>query len=115
MTESTVTPFEDFSQRLRRNVAERDEILEVIDNDYAKNLAAGVAGDLHSSYLAERASVVNMFKLDAISIGRDYTHRAPASSPPLPAPPVPSAAYPPPHGETRDRGGVDRIGEADEC
>lgn len=100
MTESTVTPFEDFSQRLRRKVAERDEAVEAIDSDYAKRLAAGAAGDLYRPYRAERASAVNMFKLEAISVGKDYIHVAPAGSPALPEPPAPSAAYPPPHGET---------------
>lgn len=97
MTESTVTPFEDFSQRLRRRAAERDGALAAIDNDYAKGLARGVVGDLYTPYLSERESVINMFKLDAISIGKEYTQGAPASSSPLPAPPAPSAAYPAPH------------------
>jgi hypothetical protein len=100
MTESTVTPFEDFSQSLRRNVAERDEALEAIDEDYAKRLAEGAAGDLYGPYRAQRASVINMFNLDAISIGKDYTHGVPGGSRPLPDLPAPSAAYPPPRGET---------------
>ncbi|WP_416416133.1 hypothetical protein [Paenarthrobacter aromaticivorans] len=96
MTESMKALFEDCSQRLRRSAAARDETLQAVDNDYAKALAAGAAGDLYTPYIAERESVINMFRLEAISFGKDYAAGAPAGSPPLPEIPLPSAAYPPP-------------------
>lgn len=99
MTESTITPFEEFSQKLHRIAAERDETLGAIDDGYAKRLAGGAAGDLYRPYIAERKSVINMFKLDAISVAKDYTREVPDGSPPLPELPDPSGAYPAPHQE----------------
>lgn len=96
MTEPTATLFEEFSGKLRRNSARRDEALEAVDAEYTGALATGTAGEIYPQYLAERQSVISRFQTVATSIHMDYVHRVPPGSPFLPTPPAPSAACPPP-------------------
>lgn len=96
MTEPDTTPYEEFSERLRLNALERDAAIDAVDSRYARAVASGAPGDLYAPYLAERASVINASRMDAYAMGREYTLRAPASAPPLPALPGPGAAYPQP-------------------
>lgn len=97
MTEPDAPLHEQYSEMLRVLAADRDEILEAVDGSYARALASGGSADaLYRDYIAERDAVINKFRLDAVGIGKDYTHQASVSAPPLATTPGPPPAFPPP-------------------
>lgn len=77
--------------------ADRDEILEAVNDSYAQDLASGGNPvELHREYLAERNAVISKFNEDANAIFRDYNQRAGARAEPLPELQGPGSPYPDP-------------------
>jgi hypothetical protein len=97
MAEPDAALHEQYSEMLRVLAASRDERLKAADDSYARALAGGGSAEgLYRDYLAERDAVITKFKLDAVGIGKDYTHRVSASAPPLATGQDPTPAFPPP-------------------
>lgn len=96
MTEPESARHNEFSERLRLLIAERDAALAAVNSSYAEALASGAVGDLYTDYLEQRGSALNRFSVDAIALRKDYADHDPAGATPLPETPSPVPAFPRP-------------------
>ncbi len=96
MTEPESARHNEFSERLRLLIAERDAALAAVNSTYAEALASGAVGDLYTEYLEQRGSALNRFSVDAVALRKEYADHDPAGATPLPETPSPVPAFPRP-------------------